>query len=229
LRRLGAPFVVVDPSTPVPADVPVVSVAYWSGGRKATEHRIALGHTRIGAITGYPTWNASMDRLAGYRSALLEAGLPIVPEYTRAADFWIQDGRRAAHELLSLPIRPTAIFAMSDAMALGTLYAARERGIDVPGELSVVGFDDVEMASVVTPALTTVSQPLQEMGRMAIAMLYRQINGLPLEANRIELSTRLIVRASTAPPSDIERGAGCTLTGVRADAHLEVAQMGQNR
>jgi LacI family transcriptional regulator len=200
LQRFGSPFVVVDPSTPVDGDVPVVSAANWAGARKATEHLIGLGHTNIGAITGFPTWSASIDRLAGYHSALLEAGLPIVPEYRRDADFWIHDGQRAARELLALPCRPTAIFAMSDAMALGTLYAARERGIDVPGDLSVVGFDDVEIASIATPAITTVSQPLQELGRLAVTMLYRQINGLPLDANRIELSTKLVIRDSTAPP-----------------------------
>ena len=85
-------------------------------------------------------------------------------------------------------------------MAVGVLHAARERGLQVPADLSVVGFDDVEMAAIVTPALTTVSQPLQEMGRLAVTVLYRQINGQPLDANRVELSTKLVVRDSTAPP-----------------------------
>jgi LacI family transcriptional regulator len=202
LRQRGTPFVVIDPSTPLGHDVPVVATANWAGARMATEHLIGLGHRRIGAITGYPTWCASIDRLAGYHSALLAAGIPINPSYVREADFWIGEGQRAAHELLSLPARPTAIFAMSDAMAVGVLRAARERGLEVPADLSVVGFDDVEMSAMVTPALTTIAQPLLEMGRLAVSILYRQINGQPLDANRVELSTRLVVRASTAPPRD---------------------------
>ncbi len=200
LQRFGLPFVVIDPSMPLDEEVPVVAAANWAGARKATEHLISLGHTHIGVITGHRTWCASVDRLAGYHSALLAAGLPIMPEYVREADFWVEGGQRAAHELLALPSRPTAIFAMSDPMAVGVLHAARERGLEVPTDLSVVGFDDVEMASIVTPALTTVSQPLQEMGRLAVTLLYRQIYSLPLDANRVELSTKLIVRDSTAPP-----------------------------
>jgi LacI family transcriptional regulator len=118
----------------------------------------------------------------------------------READFEIDDGRRAAQELLALRGRPTAIFAMNDAMAVGVLRAARAQGLQVPADLSVVGFDDVEMASLTTPALTTVSQPLQEMGRLAVTLLYRQIDGQSVDANRVELSTKLIVRDSTAAP-----------------------------
>jgi len=200
LRRLGSPFVVIDPSMPLDDDLPVVAPTNWAGARVATEHLIALGHRRIGMITGHNGWCASVDRLAGYHSALLTAGLPIMPEYVREGDFQTDSGFRAAHELLALPCPPTAIFAQSDPMAVGAVRAARERGLTVPGDLSVVGFDDVEMASVTTPALTTVAQPLQEIGRLAVTVLYRQINGQPLDANRVELSTKLIVRDSTAPP-----------------------------
>jgi len=200
IQRVDLPFVVIDPSTPLDEDVPVVAATNWAGGRKATEHLIGLGHTRIGVITGFRGWCASIDRLAGYHSALMAAGIPIIPEYVREADFWIEGGGRAARELLALPSRPTAIFAMSDAMAVGTLAAARELGIQVPAELSVVGFDDIAMAALAYPALTTISQPLQEMGRLAVTLLYRQIAGQPLDANRAELSTKLVVRDSTAPP-----------------------------
>lgn len=205
LRRLGSPFVVIDPSMPMDEDFPVVAAANWAGGRMATEHLIALGHTRIGMITGHRGWCASIDRVAGYHSALMAAGLPIIPEYARDGDFWIDSGYRCAHQLLSLPTPPTAIFAQSDPMAIGVIRAARERGLEVPADLSVVGFDDVDMASVSMPALTTVAQPLQELGRLAVSVLYRQINGQPLDANRVELSTRLIVRASTAPPAEKAR------------------------
>ena len=200
LQRLGSPFVVIDPSLPLDDDIPVVAAANWAGARMATEHLIGLGHTHIGIITGQRSWCASIDRLAGYHSALLAAGLPIIPEYVREADFWIDGGAARRAGAAGPASRPTAIFAMSDPMAIGALRAARERGLEVPADLSVVGFDDVEMASMVTPALTTVSQPLQEMGRLAVTVLYRQINGQPLDANRVELSTKLVVRDSTAPP-----------------------------
>jgi LacI family transcriptional regulator len=200
LRSLGSPFVVIDPSMPLDDDFPIVAPTNWAGARVATEHLIALGHQRIGMITGHNGWCASVDRLAGYHSALLTAGLPIAPEYVREGDFQTDSGYRAAHELLALPCPPTAIFAQSDPMAVGAMRAARERGLTVPKDLSVVGFDDVELASVTTPALTTVAQPLQEIGRLAVTVLYRQINGQPLDANRVELSTKLIVRDSTAAP-----------------------------
>jgi LacI family transcriptional regulator len=200
IQRIGLPFVVIDPSVPLDEDVPVVAAANWAGARRATEHLIGLGHTRIGVITGPRDWCATIDRLAGYHSALLAAGLPIVPEYVREADFSIEPAQEAANALLALPSRPTAIFAMNDLMAVGVLRAARLQRLHVPEDLSVVGFDDVEMASLASPALTTVSQPLQEMGRLAVSLLYRQIDGQPLDANRVELSTRLIIRDSTAPP-----------------------------
>ncbi|HWE64574.1 MAG TPA: substrate-binding domain-containing protein, partial [Chloroflexota bacterium] len=202
LRLRGAPFVVIDPSHPLDDGIPVVAAANWSGARMATEHLIELGHRRIGLITGPSDWCASVDRTAGYHSALLAAGVPIVPELVRAADFWLEGGGEAAHALLDLPDPPTAIFALNDNMAIGVLRAARERGLDVPRDLSVVGFDDIDIASVAIPPLTTVSQPLQEMGRLAVTVLYRQIEGQSLDANRVELSTRLVVRDSTAPPPE---------------------------
>ncbi len=105
-----------------------------------------------------------------------------------------------ARRFLSRADRPTAIFAQNDLMAVATLRAALEMGLRVPDDLSIVGFDDVEPASLVNPALTTVSQPLQEIGRLAVTVLFRQLAGETLDARRVELSTRLVVRASTAPP-----------------------------
>lgn len=200
LRRRGYPFVVIDPPVPVDEDIPVVAAANWSGARMAMEHLIALGHTRIATITGTKEWIASIDRLAGYHSALLASGLPITPELVREADYSIAGGYQAAQHLLALPGRPTAIFAQNDNMAAGALRAAQEQGLCIPGDLSIVGFDDIELASVLTPPLTTVSQPLQEMGRLAVTVLFRQLAGQPLDATRIELSARLVVRGSTAPP-----------------------------
>ncbi len=200
LHRQGYPFVVVDPAVPLDEEIPVVAAANWAGGKSATALLIALGHRRIGVIMGRKIEKASSDRLAGYHSALLEAGLPADPALAVESDF--NGGCRAAHDLLARPAAPTAIFAFNDNMAVGALRAARERGLDVPGDLSVVGFDDVEIAAVVTPALTTVRQPLQELGRVAAGVLYRLLDGQPLDATRIELSTRLIERASTAASAE---------------------------
>lgn len=200
LRQRGYPFVVVDPPVPVSNDIPVIAAANWAGAKVAMEHLIALGHTRIATITGTRDWISSVDRLAGYHSALLTAGLPISPELAQEADFSIAGGYRAAQHLLALASRPTAIFAQNDNMAAGVLRAAHEHGLCIPADLSIVGFDDIELASVVIPALTTVGQPLQEMGRLAVTVLYRQLDGQPLDATRIELSARLVVRDSTAPP-----------------------------
>ena len=200
LYRQGYPFVVIDSGVPLAEGIPVVAAANWAGARTATEHLIALGHRRIAALTGPPSWSANVDRLAGYHSALVAAGLPIVPEMVRDADFAIDGGYKAAQHLLSLADRPTAIFAFNDKMAFGALRAARERGLDIPGHLSVVGFDDIELASLVTPELTTIRQPLKEMGRVAASVLYRLLDGQPLDATRVELSTKLVTRASTGSP-----------------------------
>jgi LacI family transcriptional regulator len=177
-----------------------VSAANASGARSATQHLLSLGHRRIAAILGVPEWTASVERLNGYRAALASAGVLAEPEFVVDSDFSLEGGEAAADALLGLPHRPTAIFAFNDNMAIGTLRAARKRGLRVPEDLSVVGFDDSEESAIVTPALTTVRQPLAEMGRMAASLLLRLLENQPLEALNIELATRLVVRDSTAPP-----------------------------
>jgi LacI family transcriptional regulator len=197
LQAEGFPFVVIDPIHPVPDRVAVVTATNIFGARAATEHLIGLGHRAIGAVTGPGEWSASMDRLAGYHAALAAAGLPIHPSLVAKGDFTVAGGMAAAEHLLALSERPTAIFAFNDNMAIGTLRAAWARGLRVPEDLSVVGFDDSEIAALIVPALTTVRQPLQEMGRAAIGLLYRQIERRPLDAPRFEVATSLVVRAST--------------------------------
>jgi len=200
LRAQGYPFTVIDPTIPLGDDIAVVTATNVAGARAATEHLIALGHQRIAAITGPRGGSASADRLAGYHAALVAAGLAVVPALAVEADFTVRGGEDAAHRLLTLPETPTAVFALNDNMAIGAVRAAQSRGLDVPADLSVVGFDDVEAAMLVTPALTTIRQPLQEMGRVAVGLLYRELEGRPLDASRLEVSTRLVVRASTAIP-----------------------------
>jgi DNA-binding LacI/PurR family transcriptional regulator len=130
---------------------------------------------------------------------LIQSGLSATP-LVYEGDFLVESGYAAAREFLNLPEPPTAVFAFNDNMAIGILQAARELGVDVPGDLSVVGFDDVDLAKALTPALTTVRQPLQEMGRAASSLLFRLLDGQRVDVTRVELSTRLIVRSSTAPP-----------------------------
>jgi LacI family transcriptional regulator len=193
--------VVVDAALPLDDSIPVVGANHWSGARLATEHLIALGHRRIGVITGPEAWNATVDRLAGFRTALANAGLPDPsPDLVREGDFQEAGGYQAAQSLLNRPDRPTAIFGFNDNMAVGALRAARERGLVVPRDLSVVGFDDAHIARLISPPLTTVRQPLREMGRVAASVLSRLLNHEALDATRVELSNRLVVRDSTASP-----------------------------
>jgi len=194
------PFVVVDPLLPLDLRIPTVAVANASGADQAVRHLLALGHRRIGAITGPPGWVATEGRRSGYLAALEAAGLPFDRELLVECDFQIEPGAVAAATLLDLPEPPTAIFAFNDAIAIGTMRSARERGLRLPEDLSIVGFDDVSYATIVTPTLTTVRQPLGEMGRTAVNLLIRLRERRPFETLQIELPTRLVVRDSTAPP-----------------------------
>jgi LacI family transcriptional regulator len=200
LQRAGYPFVVIDPLEPVDEGIPSVSATNALGGRAATEHLLSLGHRRIGAITGVPDWLASVERLNGYRSALAAAGAVADPALVVESDWAVEGGEAAAALLLDLPDPPTAVFAFNDNMAIGALRAARARALSVPADFSVVGFDDSELATAATPALTTVRQPLAEMGRMAVTLLLRLLENRRGERMSIELQTRLIVRDSTAAP-----------------------------
>ena len=202
LERLldhGYRFVVVDPLMRLNERIPSVSAAHASGAHQAMRHLLALGHRRIAAITGPRGWMATEDRRRGYHGALAAAGILPRPELEVEADFEIKGGLQAAGYLLDLPEPPTAIFAFNDNLAIGAIQAARARGTRVPEDLSIVGFDDVEHATVVTPALTTVRQPLAEMGRTAVSLLIRLLERQRFETLHLELATRLVVRDSTAP------------------------------
>jgi LacI family transcriptional regulator len=200
LARSGFPFVVVDPREELDQGIAAVSATHGAGAKAATDHLLSLGHRRIGVIAGTRRLTATEERLNGYRTALAGAGVLPSPDLVVDGDFRIDGGYRAASALLELPDPPTAIFAMNDNMAVGALQAARDRNVRVPDDLSVVGFDDSERAGIVTPALTTVRQPVEEMGRMAVSLLLRLVGKQRVEAMRVELATRLVVRDSTAPP-----------------------------
>jgi LacI family transcriptional regulator len=200
LQESGFPFVVVEPAMAIAEGIPAVAATNWAGARMATEHLIGLGHTHIGIITGPEEWRISEERLAGYNAALLAAGIPLSSRLVQTADASISGGREAAERLLAAAHAPTAIVALNDAMAVGVLEAARARRVNVPHDLSVVGFDDVTVAAITTPGLTAVQQPLQGLGRVGANVLWRLLEGQELDATRIELSTRLTIRESTAPP-----------------------------
>ena len=199
VQKVGFPFVVADPRQPLAEGIPAVSASHSAGARAATEHLLRFGHRRIGLITGFRGWIATEERLEGYKAALATAGLPFLPELVVEGQFNADSGHAAAGRLLELHDRPTAIFALNDNMAAGALRAAIKRGLRVPDDLSIVGFDDTELARILAPRLTTVRQPLAELGRTAVSLLNRLIEGQRIEALRVELSTRLIVRESTGP------------------------------
>jgi LacI family transcriptional regulator len=200
LQRNKIPFVVVDHRGELGADVPSVGATNWLGGRQATEHLLSLGHRRIAIISGDATLRCSRDRIAGYRAALEDAGISAEPDLIRPGAFVQQTGYEQTCALLDLPEPPTAIFAGSDTQAMGVYSALRARGLSIPNSMSVVGFDDVPLASIITPVMTTVRQPLIEMGRVATTMLLHLIAEEPLDSMRVELTTNLVVRESSVPP-----------------------------
>lgn len=178
-----------------------VGATNFQGAYDATRYLIEIGHRRIGHIVGTAALGCAQERVAGYKAALADAGLPVDPELIIQGDFFQPSGFAGADRLLSLPDRPTAIFAANDDMAFGVLEAARLRGLSIPTDLSVIGFDDVPQASIIHPPLTTVRQPLEQMGRVATEHLLKLIEDPELDAERIVLPTELIIRQSTCPPA----------------------------
>jgi LacI family transcriptional regulator len=200
LQRQGFPFVVVDPRERPPDGIPCVSAMHAAGATQATEHLLALGHRKIAAIAGEKAWYATEERIKGFRGALAVAGILVDPDRIGYTDWQIGPGMAEATRLLTGPDPPTAIFAFNDNIAIGVLHAARKLGLSVPEDLSVVGFDDTAQATIVMPTLTTVRQPLAELGRTGVNLLTRILDGQRVDALRMELSTRLVVRETTAPP-----------------------------
>jgi DNA-binding LacI/PurR family transcriptional regulator len=198
-RSANLPVVLVDTSHPA---LPRVVVDDVRGGCLAAEHLLALGHRKI-AFVGDPiptafNFTSSRDRLDGMRQALASHGLPFCAEYYQAGEHGQEPARALTHHLLALEDAPTAIFAASDTQALGVLQAARDRGLRVPEDLSIIGFDDIEMAEHVH--LTTIRQPLVESGRCGIGLLLRLMDDPSLAAACEQLPIELIVRQTTAPP-----------------------------
>ncbi len=200
LRRFNIPVVIVDPAGVPFQGAPTIGAANWAGGLAATDYLIGLGHQRIGFIGGPPQLLCSRARLDGYRTALQGAQLELDDKLIYPGNFYHEAGFAGANALLDLTDPPTAIFASSDQMALGVYEAVRRRGMQVPREVSVVGFDDLPEVRWCSPPLTTVRQPLAEMGMLAARTVLRLARGETVESPRLELATELVVRDSTAAP-----------------------------
>lgn len=194
LEAMDIPFVRISPGT----NHALTSSVFMDDAQAAddmTTHLINAGHRRIGFIKGHPNHKGSEDRLAGYRRALDRAGIAFDPVLVCDGEFDFDSGVRGANRLLDLPEPPTAIFASNDDMAAGVLAVAHDRNIDLPGELSVAGFDDTTLARTVWPPLTTIHQPMAELAQTAAEIL---IEGGDITHRR--LPHQLIERASVAPP-----------------------------
>jgi LacI family transcriptional regulator len=195
------PFVAIGDRNDPNMSFPSIGSTIWQGGYMATEYLINLGHRRIGIITGPLSLRTSRARLAGYREALESANIPVDPALILEGNYLLGDGYQQTCTMLDRTDPPTAIFAGNDAQAAGVYRALYERDIKIPSTMSVIGFDDVMYSSQMAPPLTTIRQPLVEIGRMATNMLLRLIDSEALEATHVELSTTLVVRESCAPPS----------------------------
>jgi DNA-binding LacI/PurR family transcriptional regulator len=196
LERSSLPFVLIHNQGNQQSTIPSVRITSWEGGFEATSHLIKLGHRRIAYIGKTATARDAIERIAGYRAALDTAGLPLDPQLECDGDFTEADGYAAAQVLLELSEPPTAIFAGNDRQAAGVYKALHERGISVPGEMSVIGFDNLPFTEIMNPPLTTVHAPRLELGRTAATMLLRLINEEPLEMTRVVLPTHFVERES---------------------------------
>lgn len=200
LKRVDCPYVRI---ASVSLDEPEAMVVTNDsrGAAEAARHLAKLGHRRIAFISGPDSFRSSHERGRGFARGLAEHGLTLDPSYVRRGAYTFESGVEAAGELLALPDPPTAIFAGNDEMAIGVMKAARSAGLDVPFDLSIVGFDDLPMASRVWPNLTTVRLPVRDMGRMAAEKLTARSRGLePSMLEQPEIKPSLVVRDSAAPP-----------------------------
>ena len=178
--------------------------------RVAASHLLELGHRRIGFITPPPCKSIARLRIEGFQKAFSDAGLPLRPEYLVDGGFEFQNGIRGAERLLSLRFPPTAMVAANDLVAIGAIATLKKHGYRVPKDISVVGIDDIQMAALLDPPLTTVTQPIYEMGRQGMESILLRIHHPELETSEILFETQLTIRQSTAPRSVKKQSAGRT-------------------
>jgi DNA-binding LacI/PurR family transcriptional regulator len=197
LAAKDIPYVVFDPAVDLPDDVPFVGATNWTGGHAATRHLVGLGHRRIAAIGGPDGMVSCWARLEGHRAAL-PSGMAALVEH---ATLTLEGGYDAAARLLARADRPTGIVTAHDLQAVGVYRAARDAGLAIPADLSVVGFGDVPAVGLLDPPLTTVRQPLTEMTVAATDLALALGRGDPTPRTRVEIATTLVTRGSTAPPA----------------------------
>ena len=200
LSTRGIPFVILDPAGEPLHATPSIGATNWNGGLTATRHLLGLGHRRIAVIGGPPDILCSRARVDGFRAAMDEAGVGVDPSLVSHGAFHVDEGIATGRALLRRPDPPSAIITGNDLQALGVGRAAREERLHIPEDLSVVGFDDLPVARWVGPPLTTVRQPLIEMAEAAATLVLEMARGEEPAQMRVELTTELIIRESTAPP-----------------------------
>lgn len=199
-----APLVIIDPNTEAP-DYPSIISANQEGAQAAMNYLTGLGHRRIGHIAGEMKLISANQRLQGYKDGLAAAGIPLDPELIEIGDYTTETAVICANKLLSMPDRPTAIFAANDVSAMGVYQAAREFGLRIPEELSVVGFDNLRDVACLNPPLTTIDQSIEKMGAMATELIIKLVKGESFPINTAEdrhlykIPTQLVIRDSCAP------------------------------
>lgn len=193
--RNGVPVVCVDRSLAA-GNLDKIEVDNFSGAVQAVDHIIAQGHRRIGLIGGPADSSTGRERLRGYKSALAHAGIPLRAELMKTGDYKQDSGQVLAHELLSLPNPPTALFVCNGLMLVGALEAVAARGLKMPRQIGIVGFDELPLASVFNPPLTVVRQPAYEVGKCAAELLLKRIEDPGRPATSLKLLPNLIVRKS---------------------------------
>lgn len=198
LRKLTIPYVMISRTVSDYSDIPFVNVDNILGAYDATNHLISLGHHRIAMISGPGDDEcSSLDRIKGYHQALQEARIPIRPEYLKEGNFTYAMGEKLAMDLMELPEPPTAIFAVSDETGIGALKGVKHLGYRVPEDVSIIGFDNLEMSEFCEPTLSTIAQPMSEMGQVAIKNLIDSIEHRPVDKLQVVLPHQLVVRNST--------------------------------
>ncbi len=199
LHEQDLPYILIDQADPTESSS-VVEANNWQGAYDATRYLCQLGHTQIAFITGALQVRSAVSRLRGYQAALSDCAIPFREELVGEGDFQQQTGYEIAKRLLqSVDPLPTAIFASNDLSAFGAMDAARECGLRIPDDISIIGFDDIPQASLVFPKLTTVRQPLVEMGQVAVKMLMERIEDQTRPPQQVALATQLIIRDSCGP------------------------------
>lgn len=196
LRRYpGVPTVMMDWS-PFDEGGDIIQDNSLLGGEMATQHLIDQGYTRIACIGGPVDKSPSRMRLEGYRKAMQKAGLPVLPGYETVGDFEFSGGYHAMRQLLALKTPPEAIFSCNDAMAVGVYHALYQAGLTVPKDMAVIGYDDIELARYMSPPLTTIHQPKDELGELAVDILIHRMAQPDLTQQRLQLTPELIKRDS---------------------------------